>query len=158
MEFKQFSESHARQLTSWFPTQDQFLLWGGFVFTWPLTADELIIRSKLSGLEFCVLTDGNMLLGFIELKRVSDREMRLCRVVVTPHIRGKGLGKALVSHAVEYIKQSTHCTAVTLAVFTANKLAFNCYHSLGFKTIDIGPKSHEVNGQQWPLLQMSLDL
>ncbi|MEZ8826082.1 GNAT family N-acetyltransferase [Vibrio amylolyticus] len=158
MEFKEFSESQAHQLTTWFQTKQQFLLWGGFIFNWPLKTDELITHSKLSGLDFYTLNDGDTLLGFIELVRVSHTEMRLCRVVVTPNIRGQGLGKQLVKSAVEHIKNNTSCTTVTLAVFSANELAFHCYQSLGFEPIDKGPKHHNVDGELWPLLQMSLAL
>ncbi|QUM89761.1 GNAT family N-acetyltransferase [Moritella sp. 36] len=158
MQLKRFSKEVASEIITWFPTQKQSLLWGGRVFGWPIEASEIIERSEHSNLEFYTLADGNDALGFIEQQKISETEMRLCRIVVSPYHRGKGLGKKLVQLSLNEIQQRRTYKTVTLGVFTENVSAYNCYKSLGFVAIDKEPKFKEFGGEKWPWVQMEIAL
>lgn len=154
MYLRSFQHSEATEISRWFKTREQSLLWGGRVFSWPIEPKEIVNRSLQNEIEFFILSDGVDVLGFIELNHVSNKEMRLCRVVVSPNHRGKGLGKVLVSLSLVEIKRRNQYKVATLAVFTKNVTAHNCYRSLGFVMVDKEPKFKEFSGEKWPLVQM----
>ena len=158
MYLKRFNMDVAYEICSWFPTQKELRLWGGVRFGWPIQVSEIITRSELPNIEFYTLVEGCEVLGFIELQKINETEMRLCRVAVSPHHRGQGLGKKLVQLSLNEIKQRGLYKTVTLAVFTENRAAYNCYRSLGFVAVEKEPKFKEFNGDKWPLVQMEIAL
>ncbi|MGF1719665.1 GNAT family N-acetyltransferase [Vibrio kyushuensis] len=158
MYLKRFSNSFADEICHWFPTHKESLLWGGGVFSWPLQPSDLVERSQHQNLEFYALVDNENVLGFIELQKTNETEIRLCRVAISPQYRGKGIGKKLVQLSLNEIKQRNTYTLVTLAVFAENLAAYNCYQSLGFYTVDKDPKYKQFNGETWPLFQMEIAL
>lgn len=153
-----FCHQFADEICHWFANQKESLLWGGRVFGWPLQPRAMIERSRQPNLEFYILTDEQNTLGFIELEKVSEIEMRLCRVIVAPGYRGRGLGKTLVQLALAKIKQCKVYQCVTLSVFTENQLAYNCYKSLGFNMVDKALKFRVFSGEKWPLIHMEIIL
>ncbi|CAH0529433.1 GNAT family N-acetyltransferase [Vibrio hippocampi] len=158
MYLRKFLAHEAGVISCWFSTYNEFLLWGGRVFSWPIEHAEIIKRSKQQEIEFFTLTDGNEVLGFIELQHMSRTEIRLCRVAVSPSHRGNGLGKTLISLSLAEIKRRNQYQVVTLAVFTKNVTAHKCYCSIGFSAVDKEPKFKEFGGERWPLVQMELSL
>ncbi|OOE39910.1 GNAT family N-acetyltransferase [Salinivibrio kushneri] len=158
MYLRQFSVHDAPEISSWFSSREESLLWGGRVFSWPIETSEIIKRSHQKDIEFLTLSSGSDVLGFIELQHVSLNEMRLCRVTVSPKFRGQGVGKALVTLSLEEIKKRKQYQIVTLAVFAKNKTAYNCYKSLGFIAVDKAPKFKDFFGERWPLVQMEISL
>ncbi|MDW6002525.1 GNAT family N-acetyltransferase [Vibrio mangrovi] len=158
MHLKKFSRDAAYEISNWFPTEQESLLWGGHRFGWPVRASAIIDRSELSNIEFYTLIENCNVLGFIELQKINETEMRLCRIAVSPHHRGQGLGKKLVQLSLNEIKHRNSYKTVTLAVFTKNNVAYHCYQSLGFTAVDKEPKCKEFNGETWPLVQMEITL
>ncbi|HAS8627264.1 TPA: N-acetyltransferase [Vibrio vulnificus] len=158
MYLRPFTEHDAPEISSWFSTREDSLLWGGRIFNWPIDTAEIVRRSCQKEIEFFTLSNGSDVLGFIELQQISSEEIRLCRVAVSPKFRGQGIGKALVGLSLEEIKQRKLYQVVTLAVFTKNITAHNCYKTLGFVAVDKEPKFKEFGGDKWPLVQMETAL
>ncbi len=158
MALSEFNSDMANEVCGWFSTKHEALLWGGHMFGWPLDPEAVFRRSTLSGIEFFVLVDGKDVQGFIEFQVVSQNEMRLCRVAISPHYRGQGLGKKLVQLSIDKIKQGSRYQIVTLAVFRENVSASYCYRSIGFTEVDKEPKFKTFDGIQWPLSQMEIVL
>ncbi|HHF3262348.1 TPA: GNAT family N-acetyltransferase [Vibrio diabolicus] len=158
MYLRQFREHDASEVSSWFLTREDSLLWGGRVFSWPIETEEIVRRSRQKEVDLFILSNGIDVLGFIELQQISSEEMRLCRVAVSPKFRGQGMGKTLVSLSLDEIKQRKQYQVVTLAVFTKNITAHNCYKTLGFVAVDKEPKFKEFGGERWPLVQMETAL
>ncbi|PSV29137.1 N-acetyltransferase [Photobacterium sp. GB-56] len=158
MNLRKFVAQDAFEVISWFSTEKESLYWGGWMFGWPLSEAEMVIRSELPEIEFLVLSDGNDRLGFIELQHISETEIRLCRVAINPKYRGRGFGRALIALSIEEVRKCEQFNVVTLAVFAENVTAYNCYKSYGFVTVDKEPKFREFNGQKWPLIQMKTAL
>ena len=158
MYLRQFKGNEAVEISSWFSTYKEAILWGGRVFSWPIAANEIIKRSLQQEIEFFTLSEGDEIFGFIELQHIGLTEMRLCRVAVSPKYRGQGLGKTLVRLSIAEIQQRNQYQIVSLAVFTQNITAHNCYRSLGFVAVDKEPKFKQVGGESWPLIQMEMAL
>ncbi|MHA2295086.1 MAG: GNAT family N-acetyltransferase [Candidatus Hodarchaeales archaeon] len=78
-----------------------------------------------------VLKKEEDIVGF-NITRFEDKEPMLGPIGVLPKHRGKGLGKAIVSLAINRLK-SKDVENVNLEVSTANEIAFGLYTGLGFK-------------------------
>ncbi|MEZ8509529.1 GNAT family N-acetyltransferase [Vibrio splendidus] len=174
MEINRFKASDAEEIVTWFTSLEDYVLWGGRTFGWPLEAASIIERSQEPHVELYTFsasksysepnTDSNAnsnardLLGFMEFQRMSDSELRFCRVAIHPNLRGKGLGQSMLETALEAAKQIPDVTTITLAVFKQNHGAKRCYDKAGFEVVDKEPSVKEFNGKTWPLYQMELKL
>ncbi|MEZ9886629.1 GNAT family N-acetyltransferase [Vibrio splendidus] len=174
MEINRFKASDADEIVTWFTSLEDYVLWGGRTFGWPLEAASIIERSQEPHVELYTFSasksyfepnaDSNAnsnaddLLGFMEFQRMSDSELRFCRVAIHPNLRGKGLGQSMLETALEEAKQIPDVTTITLAVFKQNHGAKRCYDKAGFQVVDKEPSVKEFNGKTWPLYQMELKL
>lgn len=174
MEINRFKASDAEEIVTWFTSLEDYVLWGGRTFGWPLKAASIIERSQEPHVELYTFsatksysepnTNSNAdsktsnLLGFMEFQRMSDSELRFCRVAIHPNLRGKGLGQSMLETALEAAKEIPNVTTITLAVFKQNHGAKRCYDKAGFEVVDKEPSVKEFNGKIWPLYQMELKL
>lgn len=170
MEINRFKASDADEIVTWFTSLEDYVLWGGRTFGWPLEATSIIERSQEPHVELYTFSasksysepnagsNTNDLLGFMEFQRMSDNELRFCRVAIHPSLRGKGLGQSMIESALEAAKQIPDVTTISLAVFQQNIGAKRCYDKAGFEVVDKEPRVKEFNGKIWPLYQMELKL
>ncbi|MCC4859529.1 GNAT family N-acetyltransferase [Vibrio splendidus] len=174
MEINRFKASDAEEIVTWFTSLEDYVLWGGRTFGWPLEAASIIERSQEPHVELYSFSapksysepnansnansNADDLLGFMEFQRMSDSELRFCRVAIHPNLRGKGLGQSMLETALEEAKQIPAVTTITLAVFKQNYGAKRCYDKAGFQVVDKEPSVKEFNGKTWPLYQMELKL
>ncbi|MFS1948899.1 GNAT family N-acetyltransferase [Vibrio lentus] len=170
MEINRFKASDADEIVTWFTSLEDYVLWGGRTFGWPLETASIIERSQEPHVELYTFsasksysesnaksnTDG--LLGFMEFQRMSDSELRFCRVAIHPNQRGKGLGQSMIESALDAAKQIPDVITISLAVFQQNIGAKRCYDKAGFQVVDKEPSVKEFNGKTWPLYQMELKL
>ncbi|MEZ8035015.1 GNAT family N-acetyltransferase [Vibrio crassostreae] len=170
MEINHFKASDADEIVTWFTSLEDYVLWGGRTFGWPLEAASIIKRSQEPHVDLYTFSEpsalselssnGNNseLIGFMEFQRMSDSELRFCRVAIHPSQRGKGFGQSMIESALEAAKQIPDVTTISLAVFQQNHGAKRCYDKAGFQVVDKEPKFKEFNGNTWPLYQMELKL
>ncbi|WP_086969245.1 GNAT family N-acetyltransferase [Vibrio coralliirubri] len=164
MEINRFKASDADEIVTWFTSLEDYVLWGGRTFVWPLEASSIIERSQEPHVELYTFSTSstnsntNDLLGFMEFQRMSDNELRFCRVAIHPNQRGKGLGQSMLETALKVAKEIPNVTTITLAVFKQNHGAKRCYDKAGFEVVDKEPSVKEFNGKTWPLYQMELKL
>ncbi|MEO9497432.1 MAG: N-acetyltransferase [Vibrio splendidus] len=174
MEINRFKASDAEEIVTWFTSLEDYVLWGGRTFGWPLKATSIIERSQEPHVELYTFsasksyfesnTEPNAksntddLLGFMEFQRMPDNELRFCRVAIHPSQRGKGLGQSMIESALDAAKQIPDVTTISLAVFQQNIGAKRCYDKAGFQVVDKEPSVKEFNGKTWPLYQMELKL
>ncbi|MGI9889745.1 GNAT family N-acetyltransferase [Vibrio chagasii] len=170
MEINRFKASDADEIVTWFTSLEDYVLWGGRTFGWPLEAESIIKRSQEPQVELYTFSESSALsepssngnhtelIGFMEFQRMSDSELRFCRVAIHPHQRGKGFGQSMIESALKAAKQIPDITTISLAVFQQNIGAKRCYDKAGFQVVDKEPKYKEFNGNTWPLYQMELKL
>ncbi|WP_261886577.1 GNAT family N-acetyltransferase [Vibrio pomeroyi] len=170
MEINRFKASDADEIVTWFTSLEDYVLWGGRTFGWPLEAASIIERSQEPQVELYTFSESSALselssngnnselIGFMEFQRMSDSELRFCRVAIHPNQRGKGLGQSMIESALDAAKQIPDVTTISLAVFQQNIGAKRCYDKAGFQVVDKEPKFKEFNGHTWPLYQMELKL
>ena len=164
MEINRFKASDADEIVTWFTSLEDYVLWGGRTFGWPLEASSIIERSQEPHVELYTFSTSstnsntNDLLGFMEFQRMSDNELRFCRVAIHPNQRGKGLGQSMLETALKVAKEIPNVTTITLAVFKQNHGAKRCYDKAGYEVVDKEPSVKEFNGKTWPLYQMELKI
>ncbi|MFA0014079.1 GNAT family N-acetyltransferase [Vibrio lentus] len=170
MEINRFKASDADEIVTWFTSLEDYVLWGGRTFGWPLKAASIIERSQEPQVELYTFSESSPLsepssssnntelIGFMEFQRMSDSELRFCRVAIHPNQRSKGLGQSMIESALEAAKQIPDVTTISLAVFQQNIGAKRCYDKAGFQVVDKEPRVKEFNGKTWPLYQMELKL
>lgn len=159
MRLELFEQTDCSVLIEWIPTKEFNLLWGGPLYKWPITIDQISEHQKESAVISFWLVSGSKKLGFIEIFKVSDEEYRLCRIIISEQAgRGKGYGSRLIQLASAYAQDELNAKTISLAVFEHNARAIKCYESLGFKAFVRETGVSSFNGEDWPLLRMKISL
>ncbi|WP_325894160.1 GNAT family N-acetyltransferase [Grimontia sp. NTOU-MAR1] len=151
-----FRDENAPQLCEWIKSGRDNFLWGGPAFDFPLQIAR--VREHIAKKEvtpYLVMHEG-VPIGYIDIYRVSKSEVRLCRVLIAEtSARGKGLGKQLVSLALDVVTEDPRIRTVSLAVFAHNEIAVRCYTSLGFEMLCGETKVREFQEEDWTLYRMT---
>ena len=159
MKLVPFTRDDYPLIISWIPDEAFNLLWGGTLYHWPITIEQIAEHQKKKEVRSFILVHEDKKVGHIELYRISDDEYRLCRVIIAETLgRGRGYGKRLIRLAIAYAKQYLHAKTLSLSVFEQNENALNCYHSLGFQISSREEGTVIFNGEKWPFFRMNLSL
>ena len=86
---------------------------------------------------FFLAWEGDRLIGSCWTKIHDDGVGEIYIVGVVPAWKGKGLGKALVCHGLDYLSRSRHVGRARLYVEGSNEAALGLYAKLGFETTRI---------------------
>jgi ribosomal protein S18 acetylase RimI-like enzyme len=105
------------------------------VVTFPLTPESLTVEISFTpDNSFCLEKDGDPV-GFGQLIPKSEQRLHAARIIVVPHLRGRGFGRklcqVLINKAVE-LKYSR----MSLNVSKDNAAAIKLYKSLGFHELE----------------------
>lgn len=159
MHLEKFTTMDYALLVNWISTEEFNYLWGGPIYEYPLTEQQIITHVTRPEVTPFILRHGDKNIGYIELLQESQTTYRLCRVLIGDKAqRGKGYGKVLVELAIDHAKSVLDAKKVNLAVFGHNKRAITCYQSLGFKVTNEETDLRIFNDQNWTLLYMTKGL
>jgi RimJ/RimL family protein N-acetyltransferase len=86
----------------------------------------------------------------------DTQEGMLKYVMVDPARRGRGLGREMIRHAVQYAFDVTGADAVHLMVFSANERARKCYESVGFTERHRQEGAVSYDDEDWDRINMVL--
>jgi RimJ/RimL family protein N-acetyltransferase len=155
------AEDYGR-LVDWIDSPEKLLLWGGTLFTYPLTEDQL--RDHYEGSQGAVgrrgfrgVEDGRTV-GSLELDRI-DREHHsasISRVIVDPDERGRGVASGMLREVLGLCFLELDLHRVELRVFASNEPAIACYESVGFVREGLLRDSHRHGGGYHSTVQMSM--
>ncbi len=154
MELRAFGKEDYELLISWIDSAELNYLWGGPNYNYPLDIKQISQHcSKPEVFPFIFDVSGQRS-GYVELFKVSESHFRICRVFVSGRFRSQGLSKIMLEQLIELAKEKYHANVLSLAVFERNKIAKNCYESLGFTITahEVGTRS--FSGELWGLLRM----
>jgi ribosomal protein S18 acetylase RimI-like enzyme len=127
-------------LISWVRSAEELLTFAGPELAWPLTTSQLqTIRARSD------TTAWTAPVGHIELviPAAYPRRGHLARVIIDPARRRSGMGRSLVSAALEEA-YARGLDPVTLNVRRGNDAAISLYTALGFRRIDTRPQDPHV--------------
>jgi ribosomal protein S18 acetylase RimI-like enzyme len=92
--------------------------------------------------------DGALLVGVVTLVPEGKRKMvhraTIYAMYVTPGVRGRGVGKALVQSAVDMARELGKIEQIYLAVVSSNVPAKRLYASLGFKIYGVDQRALRI--------------
>ncbi len=154
------------RLMGW-ATDARFLMqWAGPVFTHPLDKKQLegyfavACGARPKRVIWKGIDDAtNAVIGHIEIDRIDygRKYGALSRVLIgIPGLRGRGLGRELVSEALRSAFDVLNLDEITLAVFDFNHAAITCYEACGFETFHRKKGAVAVEGEKWGVLFMRL--
>src|ERR1043165_623272 len=125
------TQSHYRELMSWFPDQYSCALWASPEFPYPFTEATFMehIRPELPS--FSLIGDNLELLGFGQYYLRVGR-CHLARLVIAPQNRGHGLGTLLVRGLCRRGSRKLDVRECSLFVLPDNLPAATLYRHLGF--------------------------
>lgn len=125
-------------------TPQDLLLWAGPRHEWPLSVQQLaadLAQMDATGtcLSWMVVEgDGGGSVGYVELTVSAAVAVgHVSRVLVLPHARGRGLGRALMQAVID-AAANRGLRTVTLNVHHTNAVARALYEQLGFTYVDRG--------------------
>jgi RimJ/RimL family protein N-acetyltransferase len=156
-QFIRFSDEHTSTVLSWIQSEKDRVLWSGNSFREKLNQIRFNDHLKRKDLFAFQLLDSK---GFIQaygeiVIQATDRAS-LCRILVHPKMRGKGLGKFFCKRLILEIKDWDVIREISLNTLTSNKPALACYKSLGFRSEAIKEKSRRIGDTWHDLIFMSL--
>ncbi len=117
----------------WSPTVDILHRWAGPSARWPATPNSFWEDINNSDATTFALVDPDA--GIVGLGQVRFRDQKyghLARVVVSPQLRGRGLGRVLCTELMRVAPTLHPITEYSLYVYDHNAPAIALYESLGF--------------------------
>ncbi|MGR4882626.1 GNAT family N-acetyltransferase [Streptomyces sp. LARHCF249] len=139
-------------LRRWVTTRAELITWAGPSFSWPLDDAQLAAyAAEPERRIWTAVSAGNHRVG-----HVSVSGTRLGRVLIAPEARDQGLGRALVSRAVDLCFGELALPEISLGVWAHNAAALQIYETLGFRTVERLAGVEEVDGVPWTAVQMRL--
>ena len=118
---------------AWIHSPLDLRLWGGPLLTYP--PDEVKTWREICADEhntFALVDSAGTLAGFGQTFPRPSEAVHLGRVILSPAVRGQGLGRVLVRALIASAQERFHPAAITLNVYRDNLPAVQLYRSLGF--------------------------
>jgi ribosomal protein S18 acetylase RimI-like enzyme len=100
---------------------------------------------------------GIVVLGRADPKKVRHKALIWC-MYVAPHVRGRGIGRALLQEALSLARSVPEFRQVNVGVNAGNAVAIRLYESLGFRPYALEPGALLVDGELHDELHMFLPL
>jgi len=164
IELVPFERAHFDSLIEWSPTSEFLLQWAGPGFTHPLDHSQLerlleSARSSPPGLHLYTAQPvaGGSVVGHAELGvDRRNRSAKLMRILVSPALRGRGLGESVVRQLVRIGFEDLGLHRLDLNVFDFNHSAIRCYERVGFQLEGTLRDARRHGDEYWNVCTMGL--
>ena len=166
VELRPFMTADIDQLIAWVPSADFLLQFAGPRFRYPLTREQLEgFLERSSGAESLHMPFAAMdaatreTIGHIQLVSIDrpNRSVTIGRVLVGPaELRGRGVGRQMVSAALRIAFEELNMHRVDLGVFDFNTSAIACYERVGFRREGVLRDHRRAGERYWSLILMSI--
>ncbi|MCP4180833.1 MAG: GNAT family N-acetyltransferase [bacterium] len=163
---KEFTKDDYDALISWIESPKFLLQWGGEIFRYPLTIEQLEHYNNESHQNFPVYKiysafeiKTNNHIGHIELNNIdmTNKSAKICRVLIgDKNTIGKGYGKEIVQAIIKIGFENLKLHRIDLNVFNFNISAVKCYESVGFIREGIAREARLMDSEYCNIFQMSI--
>lgn len=150
--------SDVNTILSWCQDEKTFYQWtAGMLGNYPITENEF--RGVESLMPFTAF-DETGIIGFFTLRNPNESldELRFGFVIVNPHKRGKGYGKAMLQSGLKFVFEIYGAKKASLGVFENNLPAYYCYKAAGFRDVILDTaEKYSVLGEEWKCKELVIE-
>ena len=150
-----YKTSDAGEILSWCQDEKAFYQWtAGVLGSYPITQKEFCFVESL--MPFTAF-DETGIIGFFTLRNLDESfdELRFGFVIVSPHKRGKGYGKAMLR---KFVFEIYGAKKASLGVFENNFSAYYCYKAVGFSDVVLGvTEKYCVMCEEWNCKELMME-
>ncbi len=131
-------QKNLQVVLNWIDSPEQLRLWGGPSLTYPPQVENLWREIHADETNTYVLVDasGNVA-GFGQTLVHDPVTIHLARIILSPMLRGQGLGRLLVEKLITAGINKFHPSQITLNVYRNNDSALGLYRAMGFLVLVI---------------------
>ena len=144
-----------KTVLTWVQTEELLKLWGGPSLPFPPESESIWSAVGASPENsFSLLDSSGRVIGFAQaLPR--DSSIHLARIIVSPALRGHGIGRILCQQLIQLAITKHHPNEITLKVYPNNTPAHSLYLSLGFVAMpeELGSDSIKMRFRPGPQLR-----
>lgn len=159
MKLTPFPVKKSEELLSWVKTDGDRQFWSGNTFKEGLNLEIFTKHLKRKDLfSYSYLDKNHNLIAYGEMVKNNSEQAVLCRVIVKPDERRKGIGKSFVNNLTECIFTKHKLTKITLNALGNNIPARKCYSSLGYKIIAVNRNFRWVSNKWCDLIIMEKNI
>ncbi|RLL41326.1 N-acetyltransferase [Oceanobacillus piezotolerans] len=161
-----FKRSDFQQLIDWIETPEFLSQWGGSMFSFPLTEQQLEEYLKDANndhsrfLIYCVVEEETgSVIGHISLGNIdrNNKSARVGKVLVgDKNVRGKGIGLQMMNEILKVAFDELKLHRVSLGVFDFNTSAITCYEKAGFTKEGLLRDYRKCGDEYWNMWEMSM--
>jgi len=128
-------------ILAWITSPELLKLWGGPKLTYPPAAERTWQEIGATDQNtFALVDEAGNVVGFGQTLLREPDSVHLGRIIVSPAVRGKGLGRILCQQLIQKATKQYQPARVTLNVYKYNAPAYNLYKSLGFRELSEDPE------------------
>jgi ribosomal protein S18 acetylase RimI-like enzyme len=133
------------EVTSWFTDAGALRHFAGKRLRWPLDSAQWDgIRSDPTLKAWtAIMEDDARPVGHGEIVEESPTAARLARIAVAPSVRGRGVGRTMVTALIEKCREADY-PLVILFVHPDNAAVIRAYRGLGFRPSPVAGKSNSL--------------
>ena len=146
---------------SWIQNSVEMIYWSGQTFVekgFTLTNFRSHLNSKRI-LPYARVDKNENVLCYAEIVKTQNLGfLNLCRVIVRPDLRGKGLGKTFCKSLIDQAILMNRYRSIRLNVLECNQPAISCYQSLGFKISQRSPHARQIKNETYNVVVMTKSL
>jgi ribosomal protein S18 acetylase RimI-like enzyme len=144
--FQPFDSARLPQLMAWFPDGRAVRQWGGPTFRFPFTVETFRKDCRLDTIPARQIVSANRTLLAFGRYYLRLGRCHLGHLVVSPTMRGRGLGRELVERLCADGARRLSCDEYSLFVWQDNQAALRLYRGLGFVEARYPEPSPALNG------------
>ncbi len=123
--------------------------------TYPFTESQVKVLAQKRR-ELTVAVNGDEVIGFANLYDDDQKILAFIgNVIITPHHRGKGLGKEIIAYMLEKAFNKHNLPEIRISVFSDNTPALLLYSNFGFLPYDIEERN-DSDGNRTALIHMKM--
>ncbi len=162
MILRKYIPKDADEIIKWIKDKRAFHQWSADRYpSFPISADDINCFYHKFGenmLIFTAIDAFDNAIGHFTLRYPNKNDttvLRLGFVIIDEKLRGKGIGKQMVSCAVDYAFNKLKADELTLGVFENNLNAYKCYKSCGFVETGL-TEQYICSGETWNCIEMHI--